>query len=105
MTIREGATGCCAVLGAALLLGLAPTGSTLEVAADTLVNDDLSLVASFGYTTAAWLRVVALLNAGRYRPGRLVTHRFGLADFAQAFAELAEPTGRRGKVMLEVAGG
>jgi succinate semialdehyde reductase (NADPH) len=91
--------------GTALLLGLAPAGSTLELAPDALVNNDLSLVASFGYTAAAWSRVVALLNAGRYRPGRLVTHRFGLGDFAQAFAELAEPVGRRGKVMLEVAGG
>ena len=70
-----------------------------------LVNDDLSLVASFGYTSAAWTQVVALLNAGSFRPGRLVTHRFALADFEQAFAELAEPSGTRGKVMLEVAGG
>ena len=91
--------------GTALLLGLAPTGSTLPLPADAIVNDDLSLVASFGYTTAAWSRVVALLNGGRYRPGRIVTHRFGLGEFEQAFAELARPGGRRGKVMLEVAGG
>ena len=91
--------------GTALLLGLAPAGSTLALPADAIVTNDLSLVASFGYTSGAWTRVVALLNGGRYRPGRLVTHRFGLDDFAQAFAELAEPAGRRGKVMLEVAGG
>ena len=91
--------------GTALLLGLAPAGSTLALPADAIVNNDLSLVASFGYTSGAWTRVVALLNGGRYRPGRLVTHRFGLDDFAQAFAELAAPAGRRGKVMLEVAGG
>jgi 2-desacetyl-2-hydroxyethyl bacteriochlorophyllide A dehydrogenase len=91
--------------GTALLLGLAPTGSTVELPADGIVNDDLTLAASFGSTSAAWSRVVALLNAGRYRPGRLVTHRYGLGDHAQAFATLAEPSGRRGKVVLEVAGG
>src|SRR5262249_40453727 len=64
--------------GTALLLGLAPAGSSLELPADGIVNDDLTLAASFGYTSAAWSRVVALLNAGRFRPGRLVTHRFGL---------------------------
>ena len=91
--------------GTALLLGLPPAGSSLTLAADMLVNDDLSIVASFGYTSAAWTRVVSLLNSGRFRPGRLVTHRFGLADFERAFSELAEPSGARGKVMLEVAGG
>jgi threonine dehydrogenase-like Zn-dependent dehydrogenase len=91
--------------GTGLLLGLAPTGSTLELPADLLVNNDLTLAASFGYTSAAWARVVALLNAGRFRPGRLVTHTFGLEEFEQAFSELAEPTGPRGKVLLEVAGG
>ena len=69
------------------------------------MNNDLTLAASFGYTSAAWARVVELLNAGRFRPGRLVTHTFGLDEFERAFAELAEPTGPRGKVMLEVAGG
>jgi threonine dehydrogenase-like Zn-dependent dehydrogenase len=91
--------------GTALLLGLAPTGSALRLPADLLVNNDLTLAASFGYTSAAWARVVELLNAGRFRPGRLVTHTFGLDEFERAFAELAEPTGPRGKVMLEVAGG
>jgi L-iditol 2-dehydrogenase len=91
--------------GTALLLGLAPTGSTLELPADTIVNNDLTLAASFGYTSATWSRIVALLNAGRFRPGRLVTHTFRLDEFDQAFAELAEPSGPRGKVVLEVAGG
>jgi len=91
--------------GAALLLGLPPAGSTLVLPADKLVNDDLSLIASFGYTSAAWARVVSLLNASRFRPGALVTHTFALEDFERAFAELAEPTGARGKVMLELTGG
>ena len=91
--------------GTVLNLGLAPAGSVLELPADAIVNNDLTIAASFGYTSAAWTHVVALLNAGRIRPGGLVTHTFGLDRFEAAFAELAEPGGRRGKVMLEVAGG
>jgi threonine dehydrogenase-like Zn-dependent dehydrogenase len=91
--------------GTVLQLGLPPAGSTLQVPGDLLVNNDLTLAASFGYTSAAWARVVSLLNAGTFRPGRIVTHTYGLDEFEQALGELAEPTGRRGKIMLEVAGG
>jgi 2-desacetyl-2-hydroxyethyl bacteriochlorophyllide A dehydrogenase len=91
--------------GTALVLGLSPSGSVLQLPADLLVNNDLTIAASFGYTSAAWTRVVELLNEGRYRPGKLVTHRFALDEFERAFAELAAPTGARGKVMLELAGG
>ena len=91
--------------GTVLQLGLPPAGSTLHLPGDLLVNNDLTLAASFGYTSAAWSRVVALLNAGTFRPGRIVTHTFALDEFERAFAELAEPTGRRGKIVLEVAGG
>ncbi len=69
------------------------------------MNDDLSIVASFGYTTAGWASVVSLLNSGRFRPGALVTHTFALDEYERAFAELAEPRGARGKVLLELAGG
>ena len=91
--------------GSVLHLGLPPAGSTLELPGDLLVNNDLTLAASFGYTSATWARVVGLLNDGSFRPGRLVTHTFDLEDFEPAFAELAEPTGRRGKIMLEIDGG
>lgn len=91
--------------GTALLIGLPPSGSTLTLPADMLVNDDLSIVASFGYTSATWTRVVSLLSSGSFRPGRLVTHRFALSDFERAFTELTAPSGARGKVLLELAGG
>jgi L-iditol 2-dehydrogenase len=91
--------------GRVLALGLPPTSSTLQLPGDLLVNNDLTLAGSFGYTSAAWSRVVELLNSGRLRPGSLVTHRFALGDYAAAFDELAAPSGPRGKVMLEVAGG
>ena len=71
------------------MLGIPPTGQTVELTADMLVNDDLTLVASFGYTSRAWGRVVELLNAGRISPGSIVTHRFPLEDHGLAFAQLA----------------
>jgi L-iditol 2-dehydrogenase len=91
--------------GQVLTLGLPPTTSTLQLPGDLLVNNDLSIAASFGYTSAAWSRVVELMNAGTLRPGRLITHLFSLDDYTAAFGELAEPNGTRGKVMLEVRGG
>jgi 2-desacetyl-2-hydroxyethyl bacteriochlorophyllide A dehydrogenase len=91
--------------GTVSLIGLPPTGTTVELPADLLVNNDLTLAASFGYTSTVWTRVVELLNAGRITPGRIVTHRFPLEGFREAFAELSEPTGARGKIVLDLAPG
>jgi len=90
--------------GTVALLGLPPTGRTVELPADLLVNNDLTLAASFSYTATAWSRVVGLLNDGRISPGSIVTHRFPLDEHARAFAELRTPTGPRGKILLEIAG-
>jgi 2-desacetyl-2-hydroxyethyl bacteriochlorophyllide A dehydrogenase len=88
--------------GRVLLLGLPPAGQVLELPADLLVNNDLTVSASFGYTSTAWGRVVALLNAGRIAPGQIVTHRFPLEQFADALAALEGGDGPRGKVMLDI---
>lgn len=88
--------------GRVLLLGLPPTGLVLELPADLLVNNDLTLAASFGYTSGAWKQVVDLLDAGRITPGLIVTHRFPLDGYAAAFAALEGADGARGKVMLEI---
>jgi len=88
--------------GRVLLLGLPPAGQTFELPADLLVNNDLTVAASFGYTSAAWSKVVQLLDSGRIRPGQIVTHRFPLGDYDKAFAALAHSDGARGKVMLEL---
>ena len=86
-----------------VLLGLPPTGGTLELPADLLVNNDLTLSASFGYTSGAWLQTVELLNEGRIQPGRIITHRFPLDDYGAAFEALQATDGARGKVLLEIA--
>ena len=90
--------------GTVLLLGLPPHGATAAVPVDDLVNNDLSIRASFGYTSAAWRDVVALLNSGQLTLDFLVTHCFPVTDWARALDTLrghpeATPAAR-GKVTL-----
>ncbi|HEY5352623.1 MAG TPA: alcohol dehydrogenase catalytic domain-containing protein [Streptosporangiaceae bacterium] len=91
--------------GTVLLLGLPPHGATAAVPVDDLVNNDLTIRASFGYTSDAWRDVVRLLNAGRLELGFLVTHRFPLGEWAAALDTLREPDpgAPRGKVLLTLA--
>ena len=91
--------------GRVLLLGLPPAGGRISFPADLLVNNDLTVAASFGYTSATWAGAVELLNTGRIAPGRIVTHRFPIERFAEAFGALVSTAGARGKVLLEVADG
>jgi 2-desacetyl-2-hydroxyethyl bacteriochlorophyllide A dehydrogenase len=90
--------------GKVVLLGLPPSGRSVELQADLLVNNDLTLVASFGYTSDAWRRMVGLVNDGRVRPSQIVTHRFPLDEYAQAFAALEAADGARGKILLAISG-
>ena len=69
----------------------APHGATAAVPVDDLVNNDLTIRASFGYTSEAWRDVVRLLNAGRLELGFLVTHRFPLGEWAAALDALRDP--------------
>jgi threonine dehydrogenase-like Zn-dependent dehydrogenase len=89
--------------GTVVLLGLPPHGETVPLSVDDAVNNDLTLLGSFAYTGAAFRSVVTLLNAGQFRPGFLVTHRFPLADWQQAIEVLRRGDGPRGKVLLTLA--
>lgn len=91
--------------GTVLLIGLPPHGQTAALAVDDAVNNDLTIMGSFSYTSAAWRGVVALLNAGQFRPGFLITHRYPLAGWEQAIAALRGPAagaGPRGKILLQI---
>ncbi len=89
--------------GTVLLIGLPPHGQTVALAVDDAVNNDLTILGSFGYTSASWRSVVSLLNSGRLRPGMLITHRYPLASWAQAIATLRGGQGPRGKVLLQIS--
>ena len=89
--------------GQVLLLGIAGHGKTAQVGTDDFVNNDLRIRGSFGYTAASWAQTTALLNAGRFAPAPLITHRFPLSGYADALAALARPSdGPRGKVLLDL---
>jgi L-iditol 2-dehydrogenase len=90
--------------GTIVLVGLPPHGATVPLAVDDAVNNDLSILGSFSYTSAAWRTVVTLLNAGRIAPGFLITHRFALPDWADAIAVLRGGGSPRGKVLLVLDG-
>lgn len=88
--------------GTVVLLGLPPHGATAAVPVDDVVNNDLVIRGSFGYTSAAWREVVTLLNVGLLELGFLVTHRFPLTEWEAALDTLRGEASPRGKVMLTV---
>ncbi len=100
----ERALGLAARGGRVVLLGLAGQDARAAFPVDDVVNNDLLIAASFGYTSAAFGEVASLLGSGRLRLGPLITHRFPLAKFADAYQVLRSGTGPRGKVMLEIPG-
>ncbi|MBV9445791.1 MAG: alcohol dehydrogenase catalytic domain-containing protein [Streptosporangiaceae bacterium] len=88
--------------GRVVLLGLAGHDVRAQFPVDDAVNNDLAILASFGYTSAAFGEVAALLRTGQIRLGPLVTHRFALEKYTDAYEALRSGTGVRGKVMLEL---
>jgi 2-desacetyl-2-hydroxyethyl bacteriochlorophyllide A dehydrogenase len=89
--------------GQVLLLGICGHGKTIPISPDDIVNNDLRVRGSFGYTAAAWAQVVALLNAGRLDMQSVITHRFPLDRYEVALDTLARPTeAARGKVLLDL---
>jgi threonine dehydrogenase-like Zn-dependent dehydrogenase len=89
--------------GTVVLVGLPPHGATVPLVVDDAVNNDLTILGSFSYSSAAWRSVVTLLNTGQFRPGFLITHRFPLSQWQQAIAVLRGGGSPRGKVLLEMA--
>lgn len=67
-----------------------------------VVNNDLVITASFGYTSGAWAEMTGLLSSGQLRLAPLITHRFPLPAYADAYATLRHSTRPRGKVLIEV---
>ena len=58
---------------------------------------------SVGYTTAAWAQMVALLRAQLVDLDPIVTHRFPLERFEDAFALMDERRGVVARIVLEHA--
>jgi L-iditol 2-dehydrogenase len=89
--------------GRVVLIGLAGNDVRAAFPIDDVVNNDLLISASFAYTSAAWAEVTALLTSGQIRLSPLITHRFPLEAYEDAYRALRETFGPRGKVILEVS--
>jgi len=86
--------------GKLLILGFIGHEVSIPLVVDDIVNGDFSIYGSFGYTSVAWAKTVALLNSGDLDLTFLVTHRFTLSDWQQGFDALATAPAPRGKVIL-----
>ena len=86
--------------GKVLFLGLPPHGTAVPIAVDDVVNNDLTLIGSFSYTSDIWASVVKLFNTGMFRPEFLITHRFTFDKWESALEILRVGQGPRGKVLL-----
>ena len=88
--------------GVVVLLGLPAHGTTIEVAPDDIVNNDLTIQGSFSYTRTSWREIVELLNEKVLQPSFLITHEFTLDQWVDAIATLRTPdeTQPRGKVLV-----
>ena len=93
--VREG--------GRVALLGIAGHDQQLALPADRLPLRDLTVIGSVGYTIAAWAHMVALLREGLVDLAPIVTHRFPLERFEDAFALMDERRGVVARIVLEHA--
>ena len=89
--------------GRIVALGIAGHGHELTLPADRIALRDLSVFGSVGYTTAAWARMVAVLRDRLVDLEPIVTHRFPLERFEDAFALMDERRGIVAKIVLEHA--
>lgn len=88
--------------GTLLLLGFTgPDVSTL-ISIDDVVNGDLSILASFGYSRNAWELTVDFLNSGKLDLTFLITHRFSLESYQEAIEALRHAPSPRGKIIFEI---
>jgi threonine dehydrogenase-like Zn-dependent dehydrogenase len=94
--VREG--------GRVVLLGIAGRDQELALPADRIPLRDLSILGSVGYTTAAWAEMVALLRERLVDLDPIVTHRFPLERYEDAFALMDERSGIVARIVLEHAG-
>ena len=93
--VREG--------GRVVILGIAGQSQELTLPADRIPLRDLSILGSVGYTTAAWAHMVALLRESLVDLDPIVTHRFPLERFEEAFALMDERRGVVARIVLEHA--
>jgi L-iditol 2-dehydrogenase len=87
--------------GRVVLLGIAGAGKLLELPADRIMFADMDVIGSCSYPTSAWTGVVRLLEHSLVDLDPIVTHRFPVTRFEEAFEVLEARQGTVAKVLLE----
>lgn len=87
--------------GRVATLGIPGESARLELPGNRLVDKDLELIASLSYTTAVFTRVVELLAHRQIDLERIVTHRFAVSEFRDAFELMEDHKGMVAKILLE----
>lgn len=85
--------------GRAILVAFTP-GRTVPVDLDLVVQRELSIVASRGKRPSCFEIALGLIEEGRVQPGPLISHRYPLEGWAEAF-ETADRSGT--KVVVEIS--
>jgi L-iditol 2-dehydrogenase len=88
--------------GRVSLLGVAGKRARLEIPSDLFVIRDAFVIGGFSYTSAAWSKVLRLVNSRLVDFDPIVTHRYPAREFAKAY-ELMDNRGEElvAKVLLE----
>lgn len=86
--------------GRVVLMGSAGDGQTMNLPTDVFMRKDLTVHGSLSYTSGAWARTMSLLDSG-LEVDRLITHRFPLERFDEAFQLMENRSERVVKILLE----
>ncbi|MEA2136030.1 MAG: hypothetical protein QOC68_3939 [Solirubrobacteraceae bacterium] len=65
-----------------------------RVPMDLVISRELELLGSHGMAASAYPEMLALVQAGRLRPGDVVTREIGLGEVPEALAAMGDGTGR-----------
>jgi L-iditol 2-dehydrogenase len=101
----ESATRAARAGGRVALLGLAGPTHAIQLPSDFFVVNDLTVIGSLSYTSSVWTKVMRLLDHRAVDFEQLVTHRFPITEFEDAFAFMDRREGVVVKVLLEHGGG
>jgi threonine dehydrogenase-like Zn-dependent dehydrogenase len=91
--------------GRAVTMGVAGAGRRLSLPSDHFVFRDLTLSGSVTYTVATWARMVGLLAERLVDLEPIVSHRFPLDQYEEAFQLMDDRSGVVAKIVLHHRGG
>jgi threonine dehydrogenase-like Zn-dependent dehydrogenase len=86
-------------------MGVAGAGRRLSLPSDHFVFRDLTLSGSVTYTVATWARMVGLLAERLVDLEPIVSHRFPLDQYEEAFRLMDDRSGVVAKIVLHHRGG